>query len=60
MYVPKPLHHESYEYGRRPMSGVGGPTSITIAALRENKRPIGFLPWPEQKPAKKSKKARRA
>jgi hypothetical protein len=65
-YIPKPLHHESYKYGARPMSGIGGPTTIVIAALRENKCPIGFAPWPEEpnepddaKPAKKRKKGKR-
>ena len=56
MYVPKPLHHESYEYGERPMSG-GAISHITIYALSSNKRPIGFAPWPKAKKAKKRKKA---
>lgn len=42
-------------------SGAG--RSVTIYALRENKRPVGFAPWPEEpaeapapKKAKKPKK----
>ena len=56
MFIPKPLHHESYEYGERPMSGGAAPV-IVIHVLRENKRPVGFLPWPaEPKPEKKKRK----
>lgn len=31
--------------------------AIVVHALRENKRPIGFSPWPEE-PKKKRKKKR--
>ena len=27
--------------------------SITIYALKENKRPIGYAPWPTEKPKRK-------
>ncbi len=30
--------------------------SITIHVLRENKRPIGFAPWPEEPKPKKRKR----
>jgi hypothetical protein len=36
-----------------------GHTSITVYALRHNKRPIGFAPWPEAKKAKKRKKGKK-
>lgn len=55
-YVPKPLHPESFEYGERPMSGGASFSTITIYALSENKRPIGFAPWPPEKKRKKRKK----
>lgn len=29
------------------------PRSITVYALNENKRPVGFAPWPKQPKAKK-------
>lgn len=32
--------------------------SITVYALKENKRPIGFAPWPEE-PTKKRKKGKK-
>lgn len=51
-YVPKPLHHESFEYGELPMSG-GAVPSITVHALPQNKRPVGFAPWPKRKRKKK-------
>lgn len=62
-YVPKPLHHESYDYGDIPKSGLYGPTSITIYAMFANKRPVGFAPWPaeeseEPNPSKKKKRKR--
>ena len=31
--------------------------TITVHALRENKRPVGFAPWPKEK--KKGKRANR-
>lgn len=51
-----PQYHDSgyYRAGTAP--------SITIYALKENKRPIGFAPWPSdppepEKPKKPRKKA---
>jgi len=32
------------------------PPSITVHALKENKRPIGFAPWPEEKKKRKKRK----
>lgn len=29
------------------------PPAITAHALKENKRPIGYLPWPEDEPKPK-------
>jgi hypothetical protein len=31
----------------------GTQTSITVFALKENKRPVGFAPWPKEKKPKK-------
>lgn len=56
-YIPKAPNHESYEYGEIPKSG-GSVPSITIYALKENKRPVGFAPWPE--PTAKPKKRKKA
>jgi len=40
-----------------------GPPAITIHVLKENKRPIGFAPWPEEEvpeePKKRKKKAKK-
>ncbi len=33
------------------------PPAITVHALKENKRPIGFAPWPEEKPKRRRKPA---
>lgn len=30
----------------------GSPPAITIHVLKENKRPVGFAPWPERDAAK--------
>lgn len=54
-YIPKPLRHESIEYGEIPMHSQHQHGSITVYALKENKRPIGFAPWPKQKKRKKRK-----
>ena len=42
-----------------------GPGTIMVYPLAENKRPVGFAPWPQEKPAeeqppvkKKRKRAR--
>ncbi len=34
-------------------------STLTVHALKENKRPIGFAPWPEEKPKPKRKPATR-
>ena len=34
--------------------------SITVAALKKNKRPVGFSPWPEPPKKKRKKKGRAA
>jgi hypothetical protein len=31
-------------------------TTITVHPLKQNKRPIGFAPWPKEKKRKKRKK----
>ena len=36
----------------------GAAPTIVAHALKENKRPIGFAPWPEKKKAKKAKRAK--
>ena len=53
MYVPKP-----------PQPRVDGPGSaggavpvITVHALKENKRPIGFAEWPPEPKAKRKPRA---
>ncbi len=37
----------------------GGPTTITVYAMKSNKRPVGFAPWPDddKKKRKKGKKS---
>ena len=35
------------------------PPGIVVHALRENKRPIGFAPWPEERLPEKPKKKRK-
>ena len=55
-YIPKPLHHESFEYGALPMHGTHPADTITVHALTANKRPVGFAPWQKQKKRKKRKK----
>lgn len=52
-YVPKPVRHESFEYGEIPTYAAYQRGAITVYALRENKRPVGFAPWPKQKKRKK-------
>ena len=37
----------------------GAAPTITVHALKENKRPIGFAPWPEKPKQKKAKRAKR-
>lgn len=51
-YVPK-YHDKRYEPS--PSTAY---LSITVAALRENKRPVGFAPWPEE-PAPRAKDKRK-
>ena len=47
----RPSTWEPPDYDSHPF------TTIVVAALRENKRPVGFAPWPEpEKAAKKRKK----
>lgn len=31
--------------------------TITVHALKENKRPVGFAPWPKPKRSKRKKRA---
>ena len=38
---------------------VKAPLTIVVQALRENKRPIGYAPWPDPEPVKKPKKRKR-
>ncbi len=51
-YVP---NHRDYD--EQPWSE--DRPSITVYPLRENRRPIGFAPWPKEKKAKKRKKSRK-
>jgi hypothetical protein len=51
-YVPKPLR-DSYDYGDLPVAGTHRVTSITVYALRENPRPVGFAPWPKARKRKR-------
>lgn len=40
--------------------GTHAPPSVIVHALKKNKRPIGFAPWPEeQEPAKSEKRKRK-
>lgn len=63
-YVPQYPDHETTDW---PPKYVPAPVpAITIHVLKENKRPIGFLPWPEDpepeleaKPAKLKKSKRK-
>ena len=48
-YVPNHQDFEPPEHQHQP--------TITVYALRENQRPVGFAPWPKQKAKKKRKKA---
>ncbi len=32
------------------------PPSVVVHALRENKRPVGFAPWPKKPPKKRKRK----
>jgi len=58
-YIPKPLNPEHWNQPHQP--DVESPLTIVVQALRENKRPIGFHPWPEQEtdPKKRKKRKRR-
>lgn len=38
-----PAHGKGYRPAAKSMVG------ITVYALKENKRPVGFAPWPEEK-----------
>jgi hypothetical protein len=39
----------------------GAPASaITVYPLKENKRPVGFAPWPEAKKVKRRKKGKKS
>jgi len=38
----------------------GSVPEIVVHALKENKRPIGFAPWPEDEPKPKPKRKPRA
>lgn len=62
-YVTKPFTHEYYYV---PGHSKHQPIGITIHVLKENKRPIGYAPWPDSQPQvegetnpKKRKKKRR-
>jgi hypothetical protein len=46
-------------YGSKYIGPKGTPASITIYPLKENKRPLGFAPWPER-PEQSKKKTKRA
>ena len=48
-YIP---NHQDWS---RPETAVV-PITITIAALKEDKRPIGFAPWPEPAKPKRPRK----
>ena len=53
-YVP---WQEDWNHPYGVSNGVGTARTIIVAALSENKRPVGFAPWPKQKKAKKRKKS---
>ena len=36
--------------------GTSDRRSITVYALKENKRPVGFAPWPDDPPKRKRKR----
>lgn len=42
--------YEEPDWSSHPFS------TVTVAALRANKRPVGFAPWPEEPKPKKRKK----
>lgn len=50
-YVPRTSHPQ---VATLPRAG-GAVPSVTVHALKENKRPVGFAPWPEPKPVRNRK-----
>jgi hypothetical protein len=54
-YVPK-INNPAYET-TTPAVAQSSPIAITVHALKENKRPIGFAPWP--KPERKQRTRRK-
>lgn len=55
-YIPKPPNPEWFYVPARPTYT----PAIVVHALKENRKPIGFAPWPDEpaapKPSKKRKK----
>lgn len=49
MYVTNPPQ----PFDEVPRPGVHEPPSVTVHALKQNKRPVGFAPWPKAKRKKK-------
>lgn len=45
-YIDHPMNH--------PPQRQSAPPHITVHALKENKRPVGFAPWPEQPKRKRA------
>jgi hypothetical protein len=54
-YIPQTIGPETHW---PPFAGQHAPPTVVVHALKENRKPIGFWPWPEEPKKKRKKKAK--